>query len=126
MFMAFNYKEYGFIKITDDAFLTVVGSCGAIFNGMGRLAWGALFDHLSFKTISLSINIIFITCGLLVPYIAYSEYLYLAMVCLIYFAYGGNYSVYPTQTIRIFGSEMGPKIYWITFSGFTIGNSFPI
>ena len=42
-------------------------------------------------------------------------------ICAIYFCYGGNYAVYPTHTVRIFGPEVGSKIYFIPFLGFTIG-----
>jgi sugar phosphate permease len=56
MFIAFNYKEYGMIKLTNDSFLTVIGSCGAIFNGLGRFFWGFMFDKFSFRVISSLIN----------------------------------------------------------------------
>jgi hypothetical protein len=70
IFIAFNYKEYGFIKIADDSFLTVVGSTGAIFNGIGRLFWGLMFDKFSFRLISSIINIILMISAILLPYIA--------------------------------------------------------
>jgi sugar phosphate permease len=56
MFIAFNYKEYGMLRIEDDSFLTVIGSCGAIFNGLGRFFWGFMFDKFSFRVISSLIN----------------------------------------------------------------------
>ena len=42
IFIAFNYKEYGQTKLTNDSFLTLIGSLGAIFNGIGRVFWGII------------------------------------------------------------------------------------
>ena len=47
--------------------------------------------------------------------------MFLVGVSAIYFCYGGNYAVYPTHTARIFGAEVGGKVYFIPFIGFTIG-----
>ena len=64
MFVAFNYKEYGNTKIDDDGFLTAVGSSGAIFNGLGRLLFGMLFDKFSFRLLSSIINVILVVFSL--------------------------------------------------------------
>lgn len=69
MFIAFNYKEYGSIKIEDDSFLTAVGSCGAIFNGLGRLVFGMLFDKFSFKFISTIINVVLLIFSLTLSFL---------------------------------------------------------
>lgn len=47
--------------------------------------------------------------------------MYLVAVSLIYFVYGGNYSIYPTQTMRVFGNKVGAKVYYIVFLGFSLG-----
>lgn len=126
MFVAFNYKEYGSIRITDDSFLTVVGSCGAIFNGFGRLVFGMLFDHFSFKVLSTIINSVLLAFAIILPFLADSKPMFLIAVCLIYFVYGANYSIYPTQTMRVFGTTVGSKVYFIIFIGFSVGNYFYI
>lgn len=123
MFVAFNYKEYGTTRIYDDNFLTTVGSCGSIFNGLGRLLFGMLLDKFSFKVLSSFINIVLIVFGLSISLIVQNEYLYLVAVSMIYFVYGGNYSIYPTQTVRVFGNSLGPKVYYMVFLGFTVGTS---
>lgn len=38
-----------------------------------------------------------------------------------YSCYGGNYSIYPPQTVKMLGKVLGNKIYFVTFSGFSIG-----
>lgn len=123
MFIAFNYKEYGMLKIENDSFLTVIGSCGAIFNGLGRFFWGFLLDRFSFKIISAFINGLLLVAALLVSLLVQNEYLYLVGVSVIYFCYGGNYSIYPTHTMRVFGQDLGGKVYYIVFGGFSLGRS---
>jgi len=64
-FIAYNYKEYGSLKITDDdSFLTTVGSVGAVFNGFGRLIFGMLFDLFSFRFLSIIINVVLLVLSL--------------------------------------------------------------
>ena len=121
MFIAFNYKEYGHLQITDETFLTTVGSLGSVFNGLGRLFWGVLLDRFSFKAVSTSINIILLAFSVTMQYLVKVDYMYLIAVCLIYLAYGGNYSVYPTHTVRTLGNKYGPKLYYVVFIGFSLG-----
>jgi hypothetical protein len=45
-FVAFYYKEYGMTKINDDQFLTILGSCASVVNGLSRLFWGTLIDRV--------------------------------------------------------------------------------
>lgn len=37
-----NYKNYGFIKINDDRYLTFIGSVSQLFNAAGRIFFGVL------------------------------------------------------------------------------------
>ena len=69
IFIAFNYKEYGFTRIEDDAFLTTVGSTGAVFNGLGRLFFGIMFDKFSFKLVSSAINMGLLVFAIVIPYL---------------------------------------------------------
>jgi len=70
MFIAFNYKEYGMTKMSgNDSFLTVIGSIGAVFNGVGRFFWGLMFDKFSFRVISSIINIVLLICALVIPFL---------------------------------------------------------
>lgn len=60
MFTAFNYKRIAFDRnsyfLENDHLVTTIGSVGILCNGLFRLVWGYLFDHLSFRTISIFIN----------------------------------------------------------------------
>lgn len=121
IFVAFNYKEYGMIEIGDDQFLTVVGSCGAVFNGIGRLVFGMLLDKFSYRSLSAVINASLLLFAITLPYLVQVRELYLVGVSFVYFAYGGNYSIYPTHTFRVLGNEIGGKIYYLVFIGFSLG-----
>ena len=60
--MANNYKIYGFQKLEDDKFLTVVGSVGSAANGCSRLFWAYLLDKYGFRKvyfILMAIQVIF-------------------------------------------------------------------
>lgn len=121
IFVAFNYKEYGMISIGDDQFLTIVGSCGAVFNGLGRLIFGMLLDKFSYRVLSSIINLTLLIFAVILPYIVEVKPLFLIAVACIYFNYGGNYSIYPTHTFRVLGNQVGAKIYYLVFIGFSLG-----
>jgi len=69
LFITYNYKEYGSIKIDDDSFLTTVGACGAACNGLGRLVFGMLFDRFSFKLLSSAVEIVFLMFSFTISFI---------------------------------------------------------
>jgi len=89
-------------------------------NGLSRLLWGTLNEHLTFKQIlyiNLGIQILVsATMGLAVKY---SICFFIWMIC-VYFTYGGWYAVLPAVVARIFGNKVGTSVYGITFTGFTL------
>jgi nitrate/nitrite transporter NarK len=121
MFIAFNYKEYGLTKIDNDLVLTVIGSAGGLLNGVSRAFWGWLMDKYSFNTISAIINFLSLACCASIYWSINNEMSYLVTVVITYACYGGNFSIYPTQTVRILGKELGGKLYYVVFIGFSIG-----
>jgi len=120
--LAFNYKEYALIKINNDAFITLAGSISAIFNGLGRLFWGVMLDKSSYKIISIITNALNLVFALTISFIVEVEALYLLMLCLVLFSYGGTYSIYPAFTMQVFGYIQGSRVYWFVFGGITFGN----
>ena len=46
------------------------------------------------------------------------------VILMTYCCYGGNFGIYPTQTVRMLGAKVGGKCYWMIFSGFAIGAVF--
>ena len=61
-----------------------------------------------------------VCCGTVV-WSVHSKITYFVSVVLTYGLYGSLFSIFPTQTIRILGKVVGAKMYYITFSGFTVG-----
>lgn len=55
--------------VGNDSFLTVIGSCGAIFNGLGRFFWGFMFDKFSFRVISSLINIVLLVSAVTISFV---------------------------------------------------------
>lgn len=45
------YKQLGSESIKDDKLLTVIGSTGALVNGVFRVFWSTLLDFFSFKSV---------------------------------------------------------------------------
>lgn len=68
LFLAFNYKNFGFTSIKNDKFMSVIGSLGSLANSMSRFMWGYLFDKYSYRTISTIINSCLLFCCIFVDY----------------------------------------------------------
>lgn len=121
VFIAYNYKEYGEIIVNNDKLITLTGSLGCVSNSLGRIFWCSVFDYLSFKTIMTILDSSLLVCCCICIFV-HNEYVYIVMVILTYFFAGSFYGLMPTQTVRIFGDEIGSKIYPFIFSGFTLAS----
>jgi hypothetical protein len=53
-----SYKTYAAATIKDDAFLTIVGSVGALANGLLRIFWSSLLDYFPFRKVNSSLLLI--------------------------------------------------------------------
>lgn len=121
LFVAFNYKEYGLYYINDDHYLSILGSIGSVGNGVFRMIWGVMMDKFTFKQNTYLMIAIFVaSCGTII-WSVQNNATYLITILITTGTYGGLYSVYPTQTVRMLGRQLGPKLYYITFTGFSFG-----
>ena len=120
LFTIGNYKAFGKEFIDDDLFLALVGSLAALFNGLGRVVWGTLSDKIGYK------NSMFAMFGLqsllMFTFITTSgnSTMFLIWVCLIYFCFGGNFSLYPTATADNFGTKNLGSNYGVVFTAYGI------
>ena len=48
-YIASNFKSYESIDVDDESFITLVGSIGAVVNGVSRGGWATLQDIFGFK-----------------------------------------------------------------------------
>lgn len=122
MFIAFNYKEYGLNNIKDDQFLTLVGSMGGIANGLSRIFWGTLLDCFSFKWLMTIVNVLLLAAALSIQFLADQKAFFMVYVILIYFLYGGQFSLMPAKTYQIYGQKNGARVYSYAFFGFSLGS----
>lgn len=121
LFLTFNYKSYGFTSIKNDSYISVVGSIANFFGACFRILWGYWLDRYSFQTITTAINICLLFCCSVVDYAVGSEIAYLIIIILVYSSFGGNYSIYPPQNVRMLGKALGSRMYFVTNAGFSIG-----
>ncbi len=107
-----------------ESFLVVdfvlIGSLAALFNGLGRIVWGKLADLISYKkamylmfSVQAILLLLYFTTNVNGIY-------FLIMTCVIYFCFGGNFSLFPTATADLFGTKnIGPN-YGMVFTAYGI------
>ena len=112
------YKTFGETYITNDRFLTTVGSVASIFNASGRIFWGFLSDKLPFKINMLILNtsLIALTATLYLTKFINSEAVFLIWISGIYFTFCGIYVVMPVITAKCFGQKNFTSIYGLVFT----------
>jgi len=110
-FMAMNFKNYGITKISDDGFLTLVGSLSSLCNGGSRLFWGFAADKFDFKKIYLTMLVIQILEIATLRFVSTYEIPYLLWVCTSLLCEGGHFVIFPPLSLKVFGPNVGSKIY---------------
>ena len=117
LFTATLYKFFGNSFIDDDHFLATVGSIAAIFNCVGRIAWGLVADRVSYKfalvllsAIMTIFTLTFYSCSL------GGRAMFFIWVCVIFFCIGGNFSLFPTAIGRAFGLKYVSINYGLLFT----------
>lgn len=118
-YISSNFKSYEQKDIHDDKFITMVGSIGAVFNGLSRGFWASLQDYLGFKVVYMWILFIEMIIAFTIISIHKIKALYLIWVWLSFAWLGGHFSIYPTLCAKIYGPSMGGKMYSIFFAGFS-------
>ena len=53
-----SFKSYGAAFIEDDKFLTLIGSVGALCNGVFRIFWSSLLDYFPFRRVNFILLVI--------------------------------------------------------------------
>lgn len=122
--MAFNYKRLAFDRnsyfLSNDHLVTLIGTVGILSNGLCRSIWGYIFDHVSYKAIVVTINFcLLFSCAIVLKAVE-NAVTYFILIPFIYVTYGGLYAITPTQCVRLLGHEVGSKLFWLIFGGFSI------
>lgn len=93
----------------------------AIFNGIGRIVWGAVADKIGTKKSLMAMFSFQAIMMFTVFQLGKSEYgLYMA-AALIGFNFGGNFSLFPTTTAEFFGTKTVGQNYGYVFTAYGIG-----
>ena len=119
-FIASNFKTYEQRDIHDDRFITLVGSLGAIVNGLSRSFWATLLDFFGFKIVFMSLLVMEISVAFTFVLIHEIRELYLIWVLISFSTLGGHFSIFPTLCARIYGPSMGGKVFTFIFTGFAL------
>ena len=113
LFWSYVFKNYGLQNIRDDAFITTVGTFGAVANGLSRSFWANLLDRYSLKYVYGPLLITQMIIGLTIDLIKESKPLYFIWIVISYWWLGGNPSITPTICAKLFGHNTGGKVYSI-------------
>jgi OFA family oxalate/formate antiporter-like MFS transporter len=92
----------------------------SIFNGLGRLGWGAVSDRLGRKMAVLCMCVCSIAGCLGFLRTASSFWPLLAGLCLVAFAYGGYLALMPSYTADYYGAKNVGANYGIVFSAWGV------
>mmetsp|Transcript_1529 Transcript_1529/g.3069 ORF Transcript_1529/g.3069 Transcript_1529/m.3069 type:complete len:274 (+) Transcript_1529:28-849(+) len=118
------YKKFaissGSEAISSDVFQSTMGGIGAIFNGLGRLFWGAVVDVYGFEKPYGVIALMEVALLLMLPRVTHSKALFGTVLCGIFFCLGGNFVVFPTVNAKTFGVRNAPEIYSVLFTSFAV------
>jgi OFA family oxalate/formate antiporter-like MFS transporter len=92
----------------------------SLFNGFGRLLWGAISDRLGqimvFRLILISQ--IFVFAALVV---VREPWLFGVLVCYVLLCYGGGFGVMPSFTAVMFGQSVMPTVYGVILTAWSAG-----
>ena len=121
-FIASNFKNYGISKISDDNFLTLVGSLSSVCNGCGRFIWGVISDKLQFKTVYLIILTIQIIDMLTLRFISEYKVAYLIWICIALLCEGGHFVIFPPLSLKVFGPVIALKAFSAVLLGIAAAN----
>ena len=93
------FKTLGAKTISNDQFLTLIGSVSSLFNGISKIFWSSLLDYFSFNRVfrTLVCLQLFLIATLL--WSAQFPYLYMINVSLSVMCVGAMTSVLPTETL---------------------------
>mmetsp|Transcript_9153 Transcript_9153/g.10362 ORF Transcript_9153/g.10362 Transcript_9153/m.10362 type:complete len:208 (-) Transcript_9153:184-807(-) len=118
-FMAGNFKTYEMIDIPDDRFITIVGSIGAVVNGLSRTCWSTMQDIYGFKRVYMALVIIEMLLAFSLDIIHKVKFLYLIWAMLTFACLGGHFSMFPTLCAKIYGPVAGGRVYASIFFAYS-------
>ena len=123
MYIAGTFKTFGQTFISDESYLIIIASASSLFNMSGRLLWGYLADKYGPVDALLALSFLF--SFLLAFYPFTSElglYWYAVWTCFIFLFEGGNFTLYMSTVVFLFGPKRAATNYGSIFCIFSILN----
>lgn len=120
LFLNINFKTYGLTKIKDDYFITFGAFLNGIASTIGRVFWGYILDKMSFKFLYLLIQITLAIFSFSFPLFAANQTYFAVWIVSIAFCDGGMMCILGPGLIKIFGMDVGAKLYPIKACSFYI------
>ncbi|XP_071949771.1 apicoplast pyruvate carrier 1-like isoform X2 [Antedon mediterranea] len=119
IFIATLWKAYGQTFISDDHFLSLIGSFSAVCNALGRVFWGHMADIFSYKmamVINCASMITFMMTLKLCSKVEGDRAMLFIWICCLFFIFSGNYALFPAAVSRAFGSRYVGTNYGLLFT----------
>jgi MFS transporter, OFA family, oxalate/formate antiporter len=108
----------------NDASLAAAGATliaiSSIFNGLGRLFWGAISDKIgriqTFRFILSTQVLVFVA-------LMFTSHplIFMVLVCYILLCYGGGFGTMPSFVLDVFGPQLLPVVYGTILTAWSIG-----
>jgi OFA family oxalate/formate antiporter-like MFS transporter len=93
---------------------------GALFNGVGRMFWGALSDRIgrlqAFRWMLASQLLVF-----LLLIVTGSPWLFGALICYVLLCYGGGFGTMPSFVLDVFGARRMAQVYGVILTAWSAG-----
>ena len=121
-FVIGSYARFARAEATFAANFGLVGGLGAIGNAAGRLVCGRLADVLDYRRTMLLTTLLLAVFEYAYYYTRTSYAGYIVVTMLIYFCFGGMFSVLPVATTDAFGPTYSGHNYTIVFFASSIGS----
>lgn len=120
MYVSATYKNFGeeYLKSQADSFFATVGSVGSLCNGLSRVFWGALADKIGVYNTLVLMAVLFPTTLFVYTVSISNPNAYFVTVAILFWCYGGNFSLFPTITADIFGALHHGTNYGVVFISF--------
>ena len=119
-FLHINFKSYGLNKINDDHFITIVGFLNGVGAFGGRVLFGHILDKTNFQKLFFILELLLAIFSFTFPFISDHAYLYALWIIVLAGVDGGIMCIIGPGLIRIFGFEIGSKLYPIKQTAFYV------
>lgn len=121
MYISAMFKIYGATHYSSAHFLTSVGAVASIFSMAGRILWGYLGDKVGYLQTLCIINILLSISLFLYPFaMDYNGAAYATCTCCIFFCEGGNFALYYSIIVLLFGEQYASVHYGLFITAFTV------